>query len=339
MQYAKKLRESLEPPLLLWEIAPKSSSNKEMALHHWKFAKSSLVDVPNNLYGSGHRRRGSSAQFLHAKKWANIQLTTLQDGRGVLMGYTSLDNKAGCWKQIEHPLKEDRKGKPWDGAVLSVYRGVGGILGCTGLELLSFSNGELQQTPLAARRTRVADVSAPWRSLPLMGASMATLFYPYAKSSYALVLGTNGITHLVDITTPTGAPVISQGGASLVPQAVTSGLKYDQETAGTVVAGFEGESPVGVSHGTDVFVMTSFQRLWRFDAMQVLPCGNVNEYFKKVFKGWNVPAGSTKKQVGTVMLRSAFRAKDNATANWVCELSKKTDKIMGAVLVKSVACW
>ena len=72
-----------------------------------------------------------------------------------------------------------------------------------------------------------------------------------------------------------------------------------KETIGFVAGGLEGEAPVIVAHVNDVYVLTTFQGLWRFDATQIIPCGNVLGFFQPAFAKWSVTVtfGKTSRKI------------------------------------------
>lgn len=216
------------------------------------------------------------------------------------------------------------------------------MLGCTGAELLSFDGKTLRRSPLAARKFMPTAGGEAWRSLPILDESVDTVFYPHSNSTYLLSTSRRGFLQAIPISEPIGRGALdksSQPGSVLTPVAVTS-ANLKNETPGTVVGGLEGESPIISVHKSDVYVMTTFQRLWRYDAMQVIPCGNIMKYFKSVFAEWSVPAGAAEKQEGIVHLRAFSADPTSSRIAWKCELSKKAIHIaaVNATLAKHIAC-
>lgn len=176
----------------------------------------------------------------------------------------------------------------------------------------------------------------------MVGASSDNIFYPHSNTSYALVTSREGAMQAVDITTSFGDTVHDpewdlEKKAVLSPIAVSKGITKAAENRSVIVAAFEGQSPVVTTHGSDAYLLTSFNRLWRMDAMQIVPCGNVMSFFKGIFKNWTVPPGSTAKRAGTVSLKSAMR-QGAAGVPWLCELSKKVIEVEGYPLAKNIAC-
>ena len=92
------------------------------------------------------------------------------------------------------------------------------------------------------------------------------------------------------------------------------------------------------AHKTDIFILTTFQRLWRFDALQVIPCGNVMKYYQPLFLAWSVSPGTHATKASTVYLTAATATPGSKKVPWLCELSKKTRTVEGTMLSKHIAC-
>jgi len=353
MKKAYDLRTDTQPPLLLWEFAPLQSASLDAL--EWKFEAGPMVQEWNNLRNCArHSCCYAHPALLHAKKWASPHLQQLQDGRGIALSYTSLDNEKGCFKQKlrgsfgakGNACKNCFAAKKTEAQCRAVCKSnvdkgrvtmdEHSILGCTGIELLTF-DGQLHRTPLAARKTRPLADGEPWVKLPMLGDSSTNVFYPHSKRTYIMTSGRRGFLQAIDVTEPIGASVAAAPGSVLSPVAVTT-KNLAKQTPGIVIGGLEGESPVIFAHKTDIFTLTTFQRLWRFDALQVIPCGNVMKYYQPLFLAWSVSPGTHATKASTVYLTAATATPGSKKVPWLCELSKKTRTVEGTMLSKHIAC-
>merc|ERR1712093_238622 len=74
-----------------------------------------------------------------------------------------------------------------------------------------------------------------------------------------------------------------------------------------------------------MYLMTSFQRLWRFSARQQVPCGNVMDFLLPKMREWHVAPNTTAREKGIVQLRSRMaKFEGTPTSPWLCELQKKS---------------
>ena len=138
----------------------------------------------------------------------SLSCCLLQDGRGVLLSYTSLDTAKGCFKQNQDP----RNSK----SIITSKKSA--VLGCTGMDVLHF-DGRLHQTPVAMRKTRPLD-NEPWKRLPLVGSSSTNMVYSHSSATVAFVTTSRGYLQAIDITKPIEASVATNPGAVLMPVAV-----------------------------------------------------------------------------------------------------------------------
>ena len=203
---------------------------------------------------------------------------------------------------------------------------------CNGIERLLFDGQTLQRYAVAFKLSR-GDLDDT-----LYGVASDNLHYLHSNRTYIFVSTPKGLMRSIDVTDErlnTGAapkdtltPLVSQEFSKQLktPTGITDVAKQwgSTGTPGTVVGALEGSVPV-ITTGSayDVFAITSFQRIWRFDAMQQVPCGNLMKFSLPIMRSWAVPSNSTVSNRQEVELAAKMASSQAAPSPWTCELQKK----------------
>lgn len=355
--------ESWNPPLILWDVhvQDKVSRVSVNGMHHWKFKGGKFVKRWNDKSRCcAYYQARSAALYLHAKAWDKVHLQAVRDDsvHGVYLSFSSSSPHELCYTgklQNCDACKNGKNGKDYrciagkngkdykpknkgscslkqcskagKGAICKIREQSVKVKECTGIEMLSFKQSKLNRTAVAFRRIghHAATGGELSDTLPLYGVSSDNIRYEHTGRRYVFMTTSKGALHSVDVTDGK-LSVESKQGATIEPVVAAKGKvgSYENDQA-TIVGGVEGSNPViATGHGYDIMMMTSFQRLWRFDAKQQVPCGNLMKFLLPSLRGWEAPKNGTVSQKQVVELRARISDTQAPLSPWTCELQKKS---------------